>query len=124
MSDTTADPLYHWKKHSGFKKGLLTDIVLGDEHVAKNQFTTTMQTDYKKKSIEKHGKTAGRFSGFVISDKGQKHIMFGDVKMQENDRQDSVTKVTFKPPRVDQNGIITCYLRNRRSLIQIIVYVM
>ena len=110
MADIASDPLYHWKKHSGFKKGLLTDIVLGDEHIAKNQFTTTMQTDYKKKTIETQGKTAGRFSGFVISDKGQKHIMFGDVKMQENDRQDSVTKVTFKPPRIDPKSMITFHI--------------
>ena len=106
MSDPANDPLYHWKKHSGFKKGLLTDIVLGDEHSAKAQYTTTMQTDFKRKVLENGGKVAGRFSGFSISDKGQKHIMFGDTKMQENDRLDSVTMVNFKPPRLEKKGYL------------------
>lgn len=90
-SETTSDqdPLYHWKKHSGFKKGLLTDIVLGDEHVSKGQYSTTMKEDYVKKTISNEGKTAGRFSGFVISDKGQKHIMFGDAKMMDEERKES-----------------------------------
>jgi hypothetical protein len=90
------DPLYCWKKHSGFKKGLLTDIVLGDQPTSHGQYETTMHTEYSQKSLSENQKFAGRSSGFVISDKGQKHINFGDEKI--GDQCESVTDIDFKAP--------------------------
>jgi hypothetical protein len=42
------DPLYFWKKHSGFKKGLLTDIVMGDERTGQRVQSSTMHADFIK----------------------------------------------------------------------------
>ncbi len=106
MAAVNQDPLYHWKKHSGFKKGLLTDIVLGDEHIVpRSHYVTTMNSDFGTKQLESGGKIAGRSSGFVISDKGQKHIMFGDEKLIDGDRQETITKNTFKAPPTIQKGM-------------------
>ncbi|KAI8926436.1 hypothetical protein BC831DRAFT_511734 [Entophlyctis helioformis] len=47
------DPLYGWKKHSGFKMGLLTDIVMGDcsKFAGAHQFRSTMHADYSASSL-------------------------------------------------------------------------
>jgi hypothetical protein len=89
----TEDPLYPWKKHSGFKKGLLTDIVLGDQRTSHGQYETTMNTEYIQKQLSQNEKFAGRSSGFAVSDRLQKHIRFGDDKVSE--RHVSVTGQTF-----------------------------
>jgi hypothetical protein len=102
FSQKMLDP---WKKRSGFKKGLLTDIVLGDEHVSKGHFETTMHADYGSKTVEQGGKIAGRFSGFLISDPTEKHINFGDVKLiNSDDRKQSITKNAFLPPKMEPKG--------------------
>lgn len=89
-----SDPLYAWKKHSGFKKGLLTDIVLGDQPSSHGQYDTTMQRDYLPKILQKNIKFAGRSS----SDKETKHIVFGDVKLPQE--VVSMTGTAFKKPVV------------------------
>ncbi|KAJ3272891.1 hypothetical protein HDV01_005214 [Terramyces sp. JEL0728] len=95
------DPLYPWKKHSGFKKGLYTDIVMGEEHMSKSKYETTMNSDYIPKTICNNEKIAGRSSGFAISDQKQKHISFGDSNLDANLRQESVTENAYKAPKID-----------------------
>ncbi|KAJ3255618.1 hypothetical protein HK103_006143 [Boothiomyces macroporosus] len=103
------DPLFPWKKHSGFKKGLLTDIVMGDEHMSKSKYETTMNSDYVPKRISNNQKIAGRSSGFVISDPSQKHISFGDGNLVSSEHQESVTESAYKAPDVD-------YLKKETSI--------
>jgi hypothetical protein len=98
------DRFYHWKKHSGFKKGLKTDIVFGDGVVWHNDYLTTMQSEYKTlgKVKETHEKSAGKSSGFAISDRGQKHIIFGDVKLHADN--ESLTAAAFKAPVIKRSA--------------------
>jgi hypothetical protein len=66
-----------WKKTSGFKKGLLTDIHMGDNNYS-GQMVTTMTCDFVKKSIEKDLKPAGKKIGFDVNNKSINHIILGD----------------------------------------------
>jgi hypothetical protein len=105
------DPLYHWKKHSGFKKGLLTDIVFGDEAIPHNDYQTTTNSQFQTKSQTDQQGFAGRSSGFAISDKGQKHIFFGDSSIASN--KDSVTRNDFKETIV--SGVNSIYSLTRKK---------
>ncbi|KAI8913234.1 hypothetical protein EDD86DRAFT_187490 [Gorgonomyces haynaldii] len=91
------DSLYHWKKHSGFKKGLATDIVMGNKHTS-DEPVTTMHSDYvPKQKIDVM--PAGKPIGFDTTDKTRNHIVFGDMKMSQDDRQKSVTEACFVAPK-------------------------
>eukprot|EP00842_Homolaphlyctis_polyrhiza_P005632 jgi/Hompol1/606/HPOL_002549-RA len=118
------DPLYVWKKHSGFKMGLLTDIVMGDEHKfsGSSQYCSTMHADYDgslatitQGADTQNGKTkhqtrrqgfvptcpAGKPLGFTSSRKSEMHIVFGDAKMVSDERHASMTDRDFRPPPAD-----------------------
>lgn len=112
MSEKT-DPLYHWKRHSGFKKGLLTDIVFGDEATPQTIYQTTTNSQFQTKNKIDEQRFAGRSSGFTISDKGQKHIFFGDSSISPNN--ESVTRSDFKETIV--NGVDSNYKLIQKRII-------
>ena len=120
------DPLYPWKKHSGFKKGLLTDIVYGDDRKwsGNAQFSTTMHEDYDAKRLALHRdpnalekfiqknnshldssvyiptSAAGRPLGAATN--GGNHISFGDASRENKARYESLTANDFKPPPLER----------------------
>ena len=122
-----SDALYPWKKHSGFKKGLKTDIILGDARKwsGNAQYATTMHTDYDaqklelyrnpealvqlKKEEKKHldasvyvpESPAGKPLGHSTN-KLENHISFGDYSMSNDARFASLTADDFKPPPLDR----------------------
>lgn len=84
------DPLGPWKKHSGFKKGLRTDIVMGDEKAPQERYESTMSAHYTIKKLEEIGKIAGQSSGISVSNRSQKYILLGDYNTPQVTK--SVTK--------------------------------
>ena len=119
------DPLYPWKKHSGFKKGLATDIIMGDvrKWTGNAQFATTMHTDYDLNQLDLYrnpvalaqhqreqrahldpsvyvpdepaGKPLGAHSSHS---RPETHISFGDYSMENKARFESLTAQDFAPP--------------------------
>lgn len=87
------DPLYQWKKHSGFKKGLATDIVLGDlrKWTGPAQYDSTMRSDFNNTKLHDS-------SALKIFKKGEHHISFGDRSTENKARFESLTAKDFKPP--------------------------
>lgn len=116
------DRFHLWKKHSGFKKGLATDIIFGDVRKWNGpvQYSTTMCTDYdaqknmfhqNPKALEEYNRqqrahldasvfvpqsTAGKPLG-LLGKKTENHISFGDYSMKNDSRMQSLTASDFKP---------------------------
>lgn len=118
------DKLYSWKKHSGFKMGLLTDIVMGDEHKfsGPSQYRSTMHADYtghllatpenslpKPPSADLSG-PAGKSLGFTSSKKSEIHIVFGDPKMVSDERKHSMTDSDFKAHTISNDKQCKLYV--------------
>jgi hypothetical protein len=87
------DPLYQWKKHSGFKKGLATDIVLGDlrKWTGPIQYNSTMHSDFNTDNSQ-------GLSSFKAGRKPEQNISFGDTSTENKARFESLTSNDFKPP--------------------------
>ena len=93
-NESQQDKLYHWKKHSGFKKGSRTDIVLGDNGVG---HISTMARDYQTHAPRMQ-KAAGQALGFDTSDRSINNLQLGDSKLENFKRL-----VPFEP---EAGGII------------------
>ncbi|KAJ8329785.1 hypothetical protein O5D80_001983 [Batrachochytrium dendrobatidis] len=89
------DPLYNWKPHSGFKMGLLTDIVLGDscKYSSANQPCSTTHAHYQGVQIPPTASTS-----ISSCSKSKAHVVFGDPKMVTVERNVSLTGADYKPP--------------------------
>ena len=112
VSQMNQDPLYQWRKHSGFKKGLATDIVLGDlsKWSGTAQYESTMHSDfnaYQSKSDQNHTVS--------LIKKGEHNISFGDRKTDNNARFESLTAKDFKPPPAD-NGTLNSNLTRSNAI--------
>ena len=102
------DPLYDWKKHSGFKKGLATDVVFGDERKkwmgnAAERFASTMHTDFF--SLNQNSKSDEGSVGHILEQstatqprKNATSIRFGDLSTENTGRFESVTSANYKAP--------------------------
>ncbi|KAJ3281156.1 hypothetical protein HK104_000171, partial [Borealophlyctis nickersoniae] len=121
----TQDHLQPWRHRpgrGGFRRGLASDIVLGDRHTftGNDQYLSTMHADYDSGQLdailnaEKAAKAAGRLGEGVYVPSGpagkplginntpggrtEVHIAFGMDGIEPDAHRESLTKATYKAP--------------------------
>ncbi|KAI9206889.1 uncharacterized protein BJ171DRAFT_495058 [Polychytrium aggregatum] len=126
--DPKDDPLFPWKPRMPFKKGLATDIVMGDDREYQpRQNSSTFASDY---SAYRGGRplniahkreadlveAAGQPLGINCTSKMEQHISFGDEQKLNAAKYKSVTSDSFQAPEtVDDLSLKLLDIRDKAN---------